>query len=58
VVTEIPAVFLFFDERILIGVDKRFQDYRSIYQENRRYFYRMNPVENWYVPKDLQKYDK
>jgi ABC-type transport system substrate-binding protein len=58
VVAEIPAVFLFFDERILIGVDKRFQDYRSIYQENRRYFYRMNPVENWYVPKDLQKYDK
>lgn len=58
VVTEIPAVFLLFDERILIGVDKRFQDYRSIYQENRRYFYRMNPVENWYVPKDLQKYDK
>lgn len=58
VATEIPTVFLFFDERILVGVDKRFQDYRSIYQENRRYFYRMNPIENWYVPKDLQKYDK
>lgn len=58
VVNEIPAVFLFFDELILVGVDKRFQNYRSIYQENRKYFYRINPVENWYVPKDLQKYDK
>lgn len=55
---EIPAIFLFFDERILIGVNKRFQDYRSIYQDNRRFFYRMNPIENWFVPKDLQKYNQ
>jgi ABC-type transport system substrate-binding protein len=54
-IREIPAIFLFFDQRILIGVDKRFREFRSVYQENRRFFYRVNPVENWFVPKELQK---
>jgi ABC-type transport system substrate-binding protein len=52
---EIPAIFLFFDQRILIGVDKRFKEYRSVHQENRKFFYRLNPIENWFVPKEFQK---
>jgi peptide/nickel transport system substrate-binding protein len=52
---ENPAIFLFFDQRILIGIDKRFKEYRSVHQENRKFFYRVNPIENWFVPKELQR---
>lgn len=55
-VREMPSIFLFFDEKVLIGVDSRFQQYRTIVQENRRSYFRLNPIENWFVPKELQKY--
>ena len=56
VVRERPAIFLFFDEKVLIGVDSRFQKYRTVVQENRKTYFRLNPIENWFVPKELQKY--
>lgn len=55
-VREIPAIFLFFDERILIGLNSRFREFRVVYRDERRFYYRMNPVENWFVPRELQKY--
>lgn len=55
-VRENPAIFLFFDERILVGLNSRFREFRAVHKDERRFYYRMNPVENWFVPKELQKY--
>jgi peptide/nickel transport system substrate-binding protein len=54
---EVPATFLFFDTEIIIGLDKRFAAFRDIVRtRDKRMFFRLNPIENWYVPKNLQKY--
>ena len=55
-VREAPTVFLFFDERILIGLDKRFQDFRKIIRKEKTMYFQLNPIENWFVPKAQQKY--
>lgn len=52
---EAPVVFLFFDEKILYAVQNRFQDVRLSYSSKNSYFYRLNPFENWFVPRSLQK---
>lgn len=52
---EMPAIFLFFDDRIIIGLSSRFDQFRTIFKQGNRYYLRMNPVENWFVPKELQK---
>ncbi len=52
---ENPALFLFFDERILIGVNSRFRQVRTTFRRGNRLYYRLNPIENWYVPKGIQK---
>lgn len=53
---EIPAVFLFFDEQILIALNNRFRGYRTGYRQGKDLVYRLTPVENWFVPRELQKY--
>lgn len=54
---ETPATFLFFDNDILIGLDKRFASFRDVVRtRDKRMFFRLNPIENWFVPKNLQKY--
>ena len=51
-----PAIFLFFDQRIIVVLSSRFHNVRSVFKKNGHFFYRLNPIENWYVPKELQKF--
>lgn len=51
-----PAFFLFFDQRIIVAINSRFHNFRTTYRENDRYYYRLSPLENWFVPKILQRY--
>jgi peptide/nickel transport system substrate-binding protein len=52
-----PAVFLYFDDKIIYAVSTRFQNMRVSYSsDNKVYYYRLMPFENWFVPKNLQKY--
>ncbi len=52
-----PAVFLYFDDKIIYAVNNRFQNVRVSYSsDNKVYYYRLMPFENWFVPKNLQKY--
>lgn len=53
---DMPAVFLYFDDRIIVGLDKRFQDSRATFKDQDYFYYRMNPIENWFVPREKQKY--
>lgn len=53
---DLPAIFLFFDTRIIVAVNSRFRNVRTTFNENNNFFYRLIPFENWYVPKNLQKY--
>ena len=53
---DVPVIFLFFDERIIIGLDNRFHQFRTSLPEGSRLFYRMNPIENWFVPKEKQRH--
>lgn len=53
---EMPAVFLFFQKQILIGLSNRFYEFRSTFQNGPDFFYRMNPIDTWFVPKEKQKY--
>lgn len=53
---EEPAFFLFFDPRIIVVVNSRFHNFRTTFRENDRFYMRMAPLENWFVPKTLQKY--
>ncbi len=52
-----PAVFLYFDDKILYAVKNRFQNFRSPFSSDKIYYYRLAPFENWFVPKALQKYN-
>jgi len=52
-----PAVFLYFDDKILYAVKNRFQNFRSPFSSGKIYYYRLAPFENWFVPKALQKYN-
>ncbi|MBN2365711.1 MAG: ABC transporter substrate-binding protein [Calditrichaeota bacterium] len=51
-----PAIFLYFDDEIIYAVDSRFQNMRVSYSSEKVYYYRLMPFENWFVPKNLQKY--
>ncbi len=53
---EAPVVFLFFQDKIIYAVQNRFQNIRVSYSKGKMYYYRLNPLENWFVPKVLQKY--
>ena len=53
---EAPAFFLFFDQRIIVVINSRFHNFRTTFRDNDRFYMRMSPLENWYVPKTLQKY--
>ena len=53
---EVPAFFLFFDQRIIIAINSRFHNFRTTFRENDRFYMRMAPLENWFVPKILQRY--
>ncbi len=53
---EVPVVFLFFQDKIIYAVQNRFQNIRISYSKGKMYYYRLNPLENWFVPKVLQKY--
>ncbi len=51
-----PVIFLFFSNRIIIAVDSRFHNVRTTYKVGDQFYYRLRPLENWFVPKELQKY--
>lgn len=53
---EVPAFFLFFDQEIIIVINGRFHNFRTTFRENDRFYFRMAPLENWFVPKILQRY--
>lgn len=54
---EAPAIFLFFDDRVIYAVNSRFQNIRISYSNAEKvYYYRLMPFENWFVPKNIQKY--
>jgi ABC-type transport system substrate-binding protein len=51
-----PAVFLFFDDKIIYAVKNRFKNFRVNFNNNNVYYFRLAPFEDWFVPKSLQKY--
>jgi ABC-type transport system substrate-binding protein len=54
---EAPALFLYFDDKIIYALNNRFQNVRVSYSNDEKiYYYRLMPLENWFVPKNLQKY--
>jgi ABC-type transport system substrate-binding protein len=53
---ESPAIFLFFNERVIVAINNRFHKFRTTFRENDRFYYRLAPFENWFVPKYLQRY--
>lgn len=53
---ELPAIFLFFDERIIVAINNRFHKFRTVFRENDRSYYRLAPFENWFVPRYLQRF--
>lgn len=53
---EAPVFFLLFDQQIIVAVNSRFHSFRKTYRENDHYYYRLEPFENWFVPKILQRY--
>ncbi len=52
---DVPALFLFFDEQILVGVSRRFYGNRETFKQDKLDYYRLTPIEFWYVPKGLQR---
>lgn len=52
-----PAVFMYFDDKIIYAVNSRFQNFRIRKSSDNSYFHRLVPFENWFVPKPLQKYE-
>ncbi len=53
---DVPAVFLYFDDDIIYAVKNRFRNVRVSFTSDKSFYHRLNPLENWYVPKPLQKY--
>ena len=53
---EVPAFFLFFDQEIIVVINSRFHNFRTTFREHDRFYFRMAPLENWFVPKVLQRY--
>ena len=53
---ESPVIFLFFNDEIIYAVNQRFQKVYIPRVNNNRLYYLLNPFENWFVPKSLQKY--
>ncbi|GAB4368430.1 MAG: hypothetical protein Kow0042_09610 [Calditrichia bacterium] len=51
-----PLIPLYFDESIIYAVNNRFQKIRVSFNIGKIYYYRLNPFENWFVPKPMQKY--
>ncbi|GAB4333982.1 MAG: hypothetical protein Kow0037_12400 [Calditrichia bacterium] len=51
-----PIIPLYFDNDIIYAVHARFRNIRMPFSSGKFYFYRLNPFENWFVPKVLQKY--
>ena len=48
---ETPIIPLYFDNTILYAVHSRFNNIRISYQQGGFYYFRLNPYENWFVPK-------
>jgi ABC-type transport system substrate-binding protein len=53
---ESPAVFLYFDDKIIYALDDRFENTRVRYSSDNIFYLRLMPFENWFVPKSLQKF--
>ncbi|MFZ0388846.1 MAG: hypothetical protein WAN36_00190, partial [Calditrichia bacterium] len=51
-----PVVFLYFDDKIIYAVNNRFQNVRVPFSNGTSYYFRLNPLENWFVPKSMQKF--
>jgi peptide/nickel transport system substrate-binding protein len=44
-----PCIFLFFESRVYLAIDDRFENTRFEYTERGQYFYILNPKQEWYV---------
>ena len=45
-----PCIYLFFEGRVYLAIDDRFENTRFEYTERSKYFYIMKPKQEWYVP--------
>lgn len=53
---QVPVIPLYFNNTIFYAVRNRFRNIRISFISGKTYFHRLNPFENWFVPKPLQKY--
>ncbi len=53
---ETPAIFLYFDDKIIYAVNSRFHNIWAPFSSDKIYYYRLMPFENWFVPRASQKY--
>ena len=51
-----PCIYLFFEDRMFCAISHRFENYRHVYIEEGNYIIKLNPENEWYVPKEKQKY--
>jgi ABC-type transport system substrate-binding protein len=51
-----PCIYLFFEDRIFCAIDNRFENFRDKFSENGKFFQKLYPEYDWYVPKEKQKY--
>jgi peptide/nickel transport system substrate-binding protein len=51
-----PCIFLFFDEQNYYAINSRFKNTRNTFYENGEYIIKLYPKNEWYVPKELQRY--
>lgn len=53
---QVAVIPLYFNNTIFYAVRNRFRNIRISFISGKTYFHRLNPFENWFVPKPLQKY--
>jgi peptide/nickel transport system substrate-binding protein len=51
-----PCIFLFFDEQNYYAINSRFRNTRNTFFEKGEYVIKLYPKNEWYVPKELQRY--
>ena len=51
-----PSIFLFFEDRIYYVINERFRNTNNRIFQNLEYVIKINPKNEWFVPKSEQKY--
>ena len=50
------CIFLFFEEQVYYAINNRFENFRNISYEKFKFIIKLNTKNEWFVPKDKQKY--